>query len=53
MMADKFLVVTRYRGMEIHCEECIRVTIGKREENDAFLKALDGAFGRINGEVAL
>jgi histidinol-phosphate aminotransferase len=33
-------VVTRYRGTEIHCEECIRVTIGTPSENSAFLDAL-------------
>jgi histidinol-phosphate aminotransferase len=33
-------VVTRYRGTEIHCDECIRVTIGTVEENAAFLEAL-------------
>jgi histidinol-phosphate aminotransferase len=34
-------VVTRYRGSEIHCEECIRVTIGTPPENQAFLAALE------------
>jgi histidinol-phosphate aminotransferase len=33
-------VVTRYRGTEIHCDECIRVTIGTPEENTAFFEAL-------------
>lgn len=33
-------VVTRYRGTEMHCEECIRVTIGKPEENQTFLRNL-------------
>lgn len=33
-------IVTRYRGTEIHCEECIRVTIGTPAENQAFLSAL-------------
>lgn len=33
-------VVTRFRGTEIHCDECIRVTIGTPEENLAFLAAL-------------
>ena len=33
-------VVTRYRGTEIHCEECIRVTIGTPDENKAFLESL-------------
>jgi len=39
-MADKG-VVTRYRGTEIHCEECIRVTVGTEEENQKFLALLE------------
>lgn len=38
-MADSG-VVTRYRGTEIHCDECIRVTIGTPDENKAFLEML-------------
>jgi len=38
-MADRG-VVTRYRGSEIHCDECIRVTIGKDEENNKFIEEL-------------
>ena len=30
-------VVSRFRGTEINCEECIRVTIGTLEENEAYL----------------
>lgn len=48
-MADTFQVVARYRGSEIHCKECIRVTIGKREENDIFLGALEGAWEAVVG----
>lgn len=33
-------VVTRYRGNEIHCESCIRVTIGKPDENQLFMQRL-------------
>jgi histidinol-phosphate aminotransferase len=33
-------VVTRFRGNEVHCENCIRVTIGKPEENQLFLQRL-------------
>lgn len=39
MMADHG-VVTRFRGSELHCDQCIRVTIGTPDENQAFLKAL-------------
>jgi len=38
-MADKG-VVTRYRGSEMHCDQCIRVTIGTEEENSKFLQLL-------------
>jgi len=38
-MADSG-VVTRYRGTEIHCENCIRVTIGTEEENEKFFDLL-------------
>ena len=50
-MADTFHVVARFRGTEIHCEECIRVTIGKREENDIFLGALEGAWESVVGST--
>jgi len=38
-MADRG-VVTRFRGNEMHCDQCIRVTIGTPEENKKFLNAL-------------
>jgi histidinol-phosphate aminotransferase len=38
-MADEG-IVTRYRGTELHCDECIRVTIGTADENQKFLAAL-------------
>lgn len=38
-MADSG-VVTRYRGTEMHCDQCIRVTIGTEEENKQFLQLL-------------
>lgn len=38
-MADNG-VVTRFRGKEMHCGECIRVTIGTKEENETFLNLL-------------
>ncbi|HKJ30934.1 MAG TPA: histidinol-phosphate transaminase [Balneolales bacterium] len=33
-------VIVRYRGGQIHCDNCIRVTIGRPEENDRFLSQL-------------
>lgn len=47
-MADNCGVVTRYRGTELHCDECIRVTIGTPEENKAFLDALQKAYQIVN-----
>ena len=38
-MADKG-VVCRFRGTEMHCDSCLRVTIGKPAENDRFLELL-------------
>lgn len=43
MMADNG-VVSRFRGNEMHCSECIRVTIGTSEDTGEFLKALDNAW---------
>lgn len=33
-------VVCRYRGGEVHCTDCLRVTVGTREENDTFMSAI-------------
>ena len=33
-------VVCRYRGGEVHCADCLRVTVGTREENDTFMSAI-------------
>jgi len=52
-MADTFGVVSRYRGTEKHCEECIRVTVGTKEDNEAFLEAIGKAYGMVSGVVAL
>ena len=46
-MADTENIVTRYRGTELHCEECIRVTIGTTAENDAFVSALPKAYAAV------
>merc|ERR1712157_488548 len=43
LMADRG-VVTRYRGAEVHCSECIRVTIGTVEENRLFLEVLSKTY---------
>lgn len=46
-MADNG-VVTRYRGTELHCEGCIRVTIGTPSENQAFLESLPKTYKMFN-----
>ena len=51
MMADRG-VVTRYRGNELHCDECIRVTIGKKEENEQFLVELKKAWAELGDDKA-
>jgi histidinol-phosphate aminotransferase len=47
-MADRAGVVTRYRGTELHCDECIRVTIGTPEENQKFLAALRQVYTELD-----
>lgn len=40
-LADEAKIVVRYRGDQLNCEGCIRVTVGTPSENDALLHALD------------
>jgi histidinol-phosphate aminotransferase len=42
-------VVTRFRGNELHCEECIRVTIGTPEQNNVFLDLLQRTWRDLSG----
>jgi histidinol-phosphate aminotransferase len=46
VMADRG-VVSRFRGRELHCDECIRVTIGTPEENHKFLDMLKSTYADI------
>ena len=46
-MADKG-VVCRYRGTETHCHDCLRVTVGTREENVAFIDLLKRESAALN-----
>jgi histidinol-phosphate aminotransferase len=41
-------VVTRFRGNEIHCDQCIRVTIGTEEENNQMLELLQKTWKDLN-----
>lgn len=45
-MADRG-VVSRFRGNELHCSECIRVTIGTPEENRKFLDLITAVYAEI------
>ena len=47
-MADSG-VVTRFRGKEMHCDECIRVTIGTEEENNKFFELLQKTWKDLTG----
>jgi histidinol-phosphate aminotransferase len=45
-------VVSRYRGKELHCEDCIRVTVGQPHENDSFLKLFAKTADKYLAKVA-
>jgi len=45
-MADNG-VVTRFRGNEMHCKECIRVTIGSEDENNKFLELMTKTWNEL------
>lgn len=40
-------VVSRFRGREMHCDECIRVTIGTVDENRKFLDMLKTVYADV------
>jgi len=46
LMADRG-IVTRFRGNELHCSECIRVTIGTEDENNSFIEALVKIYNEV------
>jgi len=49
-MADNGIVV-RYRGSEVHCEECLRITIGTVEENKACLEMLEKTYNELAADA--
>ena len=51
-MADRGIVV-RYRGHELHCDECLRITVGTPEENKALLEALPRIYHEIDSKALL
>eukprot|EP00752_Nemacystus_decipiens_P003177 g2940.t1 len=46
-MADNGVVV-RFRGNELHCKDCLRVTVGTVEENDRMLELLEETVAAIS-----
>lgn len=42
-------LVLRYRGKMLHCDDCVRITVGLRPENDEMLRALEDALRIVNG----
>ena len=42
-------VVTRFRGNELHCNQCIRVTVGTPDENNKFLETLQVTWKELLG----
>jgi histidinol-phosphate aminotransferase len=48
-MADRGIVV-RYRGHELHCNECLRITVGTPEENKALLEALPRIYHELDSK---
>merc|ERR1712086_153976 len=41
-------VVVRYRGNCLHCDGCLRVTVGTPEENEQFLAALQSTYAAMH-----
>mmetsp|Transcript_13852 Transcript_13852/g.20658 ORF Transcript_13852/g.20658 Transcript_13852/m.20658 type:complete len:385 (-) Transcript_13852:89-1243(-) len=50
-MADNGIVV-RYRGSEMHCKECLRITIGTEKENRACLQLLTKTYKELAAATA-
>ncbi|CAN0528047.1 unnamed protein product [Ectocarpus sp. 12 AP-2014] len=41
-------VVVRFRGNELHCKDCLRVTVGTAEENNRLLELLEKTVAAIS-----
>lgn len=57
-LAERRGVVVRFRGREVGCEGCLRITVGTEEEVTRFLKEVDkviqdvwGGQGKTNGDL--
>lgn len=47
LLAEEKGLVVRFRGNELGCEACLRITIGTEEENNAVVKRLEEAFKEV------
>jgi histidinol-phosphate aminotransferase len=47
MMAEEEGVVVRYRGSEVGCEGCLRITVGSQTENDMVIRKLREVLARV------
>jgi histidinol-phosphate aminotransferase len=52
LLAEQMGVVVRYRGNEVGCRGCLRITIGSQEENKILLQQLQRAFQKLQEEGA-
>ncbi|KAF8506497.1 histidinol-phosphate aminotransferase [Hysterangium stoloniferum] len=46
-MAEKRAIVVRYRGDQLGCDACLRITVGSAEENQALLEQLEDVLRTI------
>jgi len=46
-LAEEHGLVVRFRGNELGCEACLRITIGTESENEEVVKRL----GKVLGEI--
>lgn len=46
-LAEKEGIVVRYRGMELGCHGCLRMTIGTQEENELLLEKMQQVLKRV------
>ncbi|KAJ3123745.1 histidinol-phosphate transaminase [Nowakowskiella sp. JEL0407] len=50
MMAEELGVVVRFRGSEIGCEGCLRITVGTEEENKVMLEKFVQAYAKCSAD---
>jgi len=50
-MADNGVVV-RFRGNELHCTDCLRITVGTPDENNRLLELLEETVAALSASVS-